>query len=256
MANILTIKERILTFIEYLGIKKSDFFNSTGIQASNFKGKNIFSQPGGEMIVKILTEYPQLSSDWLLLGEGDMLRKEKENPTPNNPNSQNVTTIEVKKTTTLENNLAPYPVASEERPTAIRTTIEDPRGIPLIPFSAQAGSFVGERTAMLYDCERYVVPAFNGADFLMTVNGKSMTPSLQSGDIVACQRVGLDNLFFQWGKIYVLDTDQGALVKRIRRGSTPEHISIVSDNPEFDTYDLPLEHIHAVALVIGLIRTE
>jgi phage repressor protein C with HTH and peptisase S24 domain len=190
-----------------------------------------------------------ISADWLLSGEGSMTI---------NPKSPNINTQNANATTTthLENNLASYPAASEERPTAIRTTIEDPRGIPLIPFSAQAGSFVGERTAMLYDCERYVVPAFNGADFLMTVNGKSMTPSLQSGDIVACQRVGLDNLFFQWGKIYVLDTDQGALVKRIRRGSTPEHISIVSDNPEFDTYDLPLEHIHAVALVIGLIRTE
>ena len=31
------------------------------------------SQPGGDMIVKVLTLYPQLSAEWLLRGKGEML---------------------------------------------------------------------------------------------------------------------------------------------------------------------------------------
>lgn len=74
MENILTIKERILSFLESQGIKKVDFFEATGIQSSNFKGKNMSSQPGGDMIVRVLTIYPNLSAEWLLRGEGDMLK--------------------------------------------------------------------------------------------------------------------------------------------------------------------------------------
>lgn len=33
------------------------------------------SQPGGDMLVKVLTIYPNLSAEWLLRGEGDMLKK-------------------------------------------------------------------------------------------------------------------------------------------------------------------------------------
>lgn len=74
MENNLTIKERILSFLESQGIKKVDFFEATGIQSSNFKGKNMSSQPGGDMLVKVLTIYPNLSAEWLLRGEGEMLR--------------------------------------------------------------------------------------------------------------------------------------------------------------------------------------
>lgn len=74
MENNLTIKERILSFLESQGIKKVDFFEATGIQSSNFKGKNMSSQPGGDMLVKVLTIYPNLSAEWLLRGEGKMLK--------------------------------------------------------------------------------------------------------------------------------------------------------------------------------------
>lgn len=79
MGDILTIKDKILTFLKGQGIRKIDFFEATGIQPSNFKGKNMASQPGGEMIVKILTLYPELSAEWLLRGEGDMIKTDNTN---------------------------------------------------------------------------------------------------------------------------------------------------------------------------------
>ena len=129
-------------------------------------------------------------------------------------------------------------------------------GIPLIPFSAMAGALKGEQAILEYECERYVVPAFKGADFLMPVKGNSMMPTYISGDIVACQRVPMSGLFFQWNKPYVLDTAQGAIIKRIKPGSDKQHVLIVSDNKEYDPFELPYEDIYAVALVIGIIRLE
>ena len=129
-------------------------------------------------------------------------------------------------------------------------------GIPLIPFSAMAGALTGEQSVLEYECERYVVPAFSGADFLMPVKGNSMMPTYISGDIVACQRVPMSGLFFQWNKPYVLDTAQGAIIKRIKPGSDKQHVLIVSDNPQYDPFELTYSEIYAVALVIGIIRLE
>lgn len=129
-------------------------------------------------------------------------------------------------------------------------------GIPLIPFNAMAGALAGEQTALDYECERYVVPAFKNADFLMRVQGVSMQPTYLAGDIVACQRVPLSDIFFQWNKTYVLDTSQGALIKRVKPGKDDHHILIVSDNTQYDPFELSCTSIHAIALVIGLIRLE
>lgn len=83
-----------------------------------------------------------------------------------------------------------------------------------------------------------------------------MQPTYYSGDLVACRRVSLDDLFFQWNKIYVLDTMQGPLIKRIRRGSDENHVLIVSDNTNYEPFELSKDQFHGVALVCGLVRIE
>ncbi len=168
-------------------------------------------------IQSIVENYPQYSTRWLMTGVGDMLADR-------------------------------HPVASH--------ATQPGEGIPLIPIEAMAGALTGEQTVLEYECERYVVPVFKGADFLIPVKGSSMYPKYSSGDIVACQRVPMSDLFFQWNKVYVIDTNQGALIKRIKPGSDKEHVLIVSDNEKYDPFELPYSAIHAVALVIGVIRLE
>lgn len=134
---------------------------------------------------------------------------------------------------------------------------EDEGGIPLIPVYAMAGYLTnGFDSVLPYDCERFIVPAFQGADFLIRVQGDSMEPRYMSGDIVACKRVPLDRLWFQWGKAYIIDTTQGALVKRIEPSDRDGFISIHSENTRYKPFDLPTTDINAVALIIGTIRVE
>lgn len=143
----------------------------------------------------------------------------------------------------------------DDRPVAIHT--DNPKeGIPFIPINAMAGAMMGEQTVMEYECERYVVPLFKGAEFLIPVKGSSMYPKYSSGDIVACKRIPMTDIFFQWNKVYVLDTNQGALIKRIKKGSDAEHILIVSDNKDYEPFELPIRCINNVAIVIGVIRLE
>ena len=107
------------------------------------------------------------------------------------------------------------------------------------------------------DCERYVVPGMQRADFLITVKGDSMMPAYVPGDIVACVKVPLRDVFFQWGRVYVLDTDQGPIIKRICKVDRDDSsVRIESDNPKYQPFILPLSSVRSVALVIGLIRLE
>ena len=126
----------------------------------------------------------------------------------------------------------------------------------MVPLSAMAGAFTGETSVMEYECERYVIPAFKGADFLIQIKGDSMQPTYYSGDLVACQRMPLNDIFFQWNKAYVLDTVQGPLIKRIMPGSDADHVLIVSDNSNYPPFELHKNQFNGVALVRGLVRLE
>lgn len=131
-----------------------------------------------------------------------------------------------------------------------------PQGIPLVPVSAMAGALTGELPAVTErECERYTVPKFERADFLITVAGDSMFPKFHSGDIVDCRRVPLGS-FFQWHRVYVIDSEQGVLIKRVEHGSGEDSVTLVSENREYSPIELKREEIYSLALVVGLIRAE
>ncbi len=244
----MTIKEKILAYLEFKGIKKNDFFELIGISASNFKGNAKFSELGGDKIAKILAEYEDLSAEWLLADRGEMLKTkctpkhQKDKISPFSSDKDNNTSLNSQ-------------IFNTKSPEIIPPTSQE-KGIPLIPLEAMAGVLTGEQTVFDYECERYIVPIFKGADFLIPVKGSSMYPKYSSSDIVACRRVPMSDLFFQWNKVYVIDTNQGVLIKRIKPGSDKDHVLIVSDNENYDPFELPRTAIHAVALVIGVIRLE
>lgn len=133
---------------------------------------------------------------------------------------------------------------------------KDGTGIPLIPVEAMAGCFTGSQTILLQECDHYVVPAFKNADFLIYVRGDSMQPRYFSGDMVACKMLSPTDLFFQWGKVYVLDTDQGALIKKVEQGTDDETITLVSENENYKPFQISRRAVYHIAIVMGLIRTE
>ena len=133
---------------------------------------------------------------------------------------------------------------------------KDGTGIPLIPVEAMAGYFAGEQTVLLQECDRYVVPAFRDADFLIYVRGDSMQPRYFSGDMVACKKLSLCDIFFQWGKVYVVDTNQGALIKKVMRGTSDDTITLVSENTKYEPFEISRQGIYNIALVMGAIHVE
>nr|DAL14350.1 MAG TPA_asm: putative transcriptional regulator [Caudoviricetes sp.] len=219
--NISPIKQRILSFAETLGISKREFYTQIGVSRGTLESKSSITE---DVMARFIARFPQVSPSWLLTGKGDMI---------------------ISQNTDMKN---------EELPVAHRT--ESNEGIPLIPINAMAGAFTSDQSVMEYECDRYIIPSFKGADFLIGVKGSSMYPRYNSGDIVACKRLNLQDLFFQWNKVYVLDTDQGPLIKRIKPGTDKDHVTIVSDNKDYEPFELAIDHIYHVALVVGVIRVE
>lgn len=131
-------------------------------------------------------------------------------------------------------------------------------GIPLIPLDAVAG-FPAESGGgvRLEDCERYVIPEFQakGADFLIRVSGDSMVPLYYSGDLLACRKI-TDIRFFQWGTVYVLETSQGVLVKRVQESvDHADSILCVSENSSVHhPFLLPRDDIRSLSIIVGLVR--
>ena len=133
------------------------------------------------------------------------------------------------------------------------------KGIPLIPIEAIAGIPAGENIGIRFiDCAHYVIPEFTNlnVEYMIRVSGSSMYPKYSNGDILACRRIH-DVLFFQWGKIYVIDSSQGPLVKRVFQDEDPERILLVSDNKEhYPPFSIPKSDIRSLSIVVGVIRLE
>ena len=64
------IKERIQVLIEALEVSGREFCKSIG--QSNSWNRTIGKNIGTDIVVKILSTYPQVNINWLVLGEGDI----------------------------------------------------------------------------------------------------------------------------------------------------------------------------------------
>lgn len=129
--------------------------------------------------------------------------------------------------------------------------------IPLVNEVAAAGYFGGGFSIEKEDVMRYyVVPDFKQVDFMIRVVGSSMYPKYNPGDIIAV-RVLYERNFIQWNKTHLFSTrEQGLIVKRPKKHPDPNFVTMVSDNKEYDPFDVHWENIFGVAIIIGTIRAE
>ena len=182
-------------------------------------------------IAKILHTYP-LDANWLFNGFGDMIRESN----TDEPNMVSDSRSNYK-----------FPDKSHKKE----------KRIPLIPIEAIAGFGSGEMQVMDYDTDTYVVPEFNelNVEFMIRIKGSSMYPKYSSGDIVGCKKLPLDT-FFQWNKVYVIDTIQGPIIKRVHESNKEDCIICVSENEKYTPFNLKKSEIYSLAIVLGVIRLE
>lgn len=223
------IKQRILHFVDTLGISKRDFYTQIGVSRGTLESNTGITE---DIITKFITIFPTVSIEWLMTGDGEMYKA----------TTKDFATMQEK-----NNNFSIFNQTSNE-------------GIPLIPIEAIAGLPTIDNIGVSFaDCKKYVIPEFEGkgVDYMIRVSGSSMYPKYSNGDILACKYIE-NVLFLQWGKIYVIDSSQGALVKRVFQDETnPDNLILVSDNKDnYPPFSFPKSDIRSLSIVVGVIRLE
>ena len=101
--------------------------------------------------------------------------------------------------------------------------------------------------------ENYLsIPNLPPVDGAIYVRGDSMSPLIESGDIVIFQKVQNPGNIL-WGNIYIvsyfLEGDEYTVLKYIRRSPLSGHIRLESFNTRYDPQDITTYSIVALALV-------
>lgn len=210
------VKERIKSYLEYKGISDYRFEKDMSLSKGYInKAKN----PTADVLMKMCGIYTDLSSEWLLRGQGEMLKDET----------------------------APLSLVQERG-----------KLIPLYRNEAAAGFGTADFAIKPSDIEGYYqIKEFMNADFMLHVRGDSMLPLYKPGDIIAVREFK-ECKFIQWGKPHLLAARyQGLLIKRLYPADREDEISAVSENKVvYPSFTIPLEEITGIALVIGTVRLD
>jgi len=97
---------------------------------------------------------------------------------------------------------------------------------------------------------------FNDADFWINITGKSMSPFISHGDIVALKHVSRWKEFLLLGEIYAIITDDFRTIKILGKGKDDNHLNLIPYNKsaEFTQQEIPISLIGDIFRVIGSIK--
>lgn len=197
------LRERVRALLKALNITQRDFERSIGAAVGYVNGlKNTI---GNDKAMKLFEHYPNVSRDWLLFGEGEMLKSDSQ--------------------------------PAEERP------IKMPLGrtVPLLDVEAMAGYPSGLVDADLSEV-RHIHSPVSDVDVAITTRGNSMEPTIPEGSIVFLQEVKFASEL-EYGKVHVLVTTEGVILKEIYPSSKRQFITIHSYNPRYPDREMPKEEI-------------
>lgn len=176
-----------------------------------------------ELISNILLNFPELSSEWLIRGNGFMFNEQ----------------IELRQTKSTEKlSQRTFPLLSSLAAANLNTILSDDNK-----------NILGMIT----------IPNIPDCDGALYVRGDSMYPLLKSGDIVAFKNVEPKDENIIYGEMYivdmVLDDDDYLAVKYIKHSERgKEWIKLVSQNDFYQSKDVLISSLRAMALVKLTIR--
>lgn len=224
--------KRIDVFIQHSGLSYNKFeklvgASRGGISAALRADRNI----GVNIVENILKEFPDLNSEWLLRGNGEMLYK--------------------------SDKLLSEPLQSYKLRTDHNQRLQH---IPLFNLEATAGlvglfEHVNENTPIDY----LSIPNLPKCDGAVFVTGDSMYPLLKSGDIVIYKELSNIEEGLFWGEMYIISIDlegeEYISVKYIQKSDRDnEHIKLASQNSHHQPMEIRKDRIRAIAMVKASVR--
>lgn len=208
-----SVKDRTIEFVKVKGITMKSFETKCGLSSGYVTSMR--KGFGSDKLNNVLTAFPELNRDWLLYGEGEMLKSPTERASANGESMKEYETW-------------------------------------LLPMDSHGGSLSGIPAdgTLLQNCERVISP-IKGVDFAISVYGDSMAPEYPSGSRVLIKRINPES-FIEWGRTYVLDTCNGVLIKEVLHCQREGYITCHSINPDpkYADFDIPMADVYGMYRVL------
>jgi phage repressor protein C with HTH and peptisase S24 domain len=243
------VKERVKMFTEYKKMTISKFEEvcdlSNGYIAAMRKGF------GQEKLNNVLTAFPELNREWLLYGEGEML-KVPAVLTVYNPTAEDAKAVEAG----MELKMYPAEIVKEIRE-EVKAEIEEAESIPIISskvandVSVNVRKFVEKRGD---EMERIKPKDLIGeANIAERIRKGSMMPTFMPGDIVFVQFLD-DKRVISDGHTYYFDlAGRPTIIRKVKFEG--DKLRLIAENPEFGDIITTFDDIENVADIVGMFRS-
>lgn len=219
---------RLLEFQKRMGLSNNAFATQCGINPSNYtkmlRGNQTFTT---RSLVKIGDAFPNLNTEWLMTGDGEMLNKSKQAETD---------------TVSHNDNTHKIPFYDAETTGGYQGLVSSSNENASICGYINAGDwFDGRETAAI----RHV--------------GDSMV-EYPDGCVLAVREVHELRLLVP-GRNYVIETNEYRVTKRVQKGSTNDCIALYSTNQEkyddgrlvYEPFEVYFEDVRRIFSILGYI---
>jgi len=254
----MSVKERIKEFIKSENITISDFEKQ--IKVANGYVNSISKGIGTEKIKIILEHYPNLNLEWLITGNGSMLRNQNVQNKLNNSIEENIDNI--------ENIDLQHKDIKNSGITKIINPKEKTRKklIPFYDIEAAAGTLQISDMTPVTEPDEWINAGdwFLDADSAMRVHGDSMFPVYKSGSIVVMREV-YDKQLVIYGQDYMIETLEYRMIKRLQKSNMTGNWLACSINEEtwgkgelagrliHEPFDVSIDNVIKLCRVLGCV---
>lgn len=232
MQHFSPIKQRIIEYLEFKGLTMYQFNKESGITRGVIEKSSGISE---DNITKFIAYAPEVDVNWLVLGQGKMLKEHNDYGNPSMV-QEPINVFSLKTDKSVKNQM-----------------------IPLYDMEASAGIVELLSSKTMHSKEFINIPNLPKSDGALYIKGDSMYPLLKSGDIVIYKKVNniMDNIF--WGEMYLVsldvDGEEYNSVKYIQKSDQGEEfIKLVSQNSHHHDKDVHLSRVMALAIIKASIR--
>lgn len=184
------------------------------------------------LLKRIANTYPFINYNWLLTGEGEMLKDTAQQYT--------------------EGEVAEVCAAGGCGGGVVM--------VPMLNIDARGGLSDND-VVDTSECFLGQMPFSRGmaqpGDVVMPVYGDSMAPKYPSGSYVLVRPVGLWREYLEFGHTYVLGLSDGRrLLKTVQRGTESDTFALLSFNGGYPAQDIPKSIVTAVFRVVAMVRQD
>lgn len=246
-----TVKERLIAFISYLGMSKNAFENACGLSTRYVS--NISASVSPDKLKRISLKFPELNVEWLLTGQGEMLREIHSTSTIQgdiNISGGNNTNIGHGNTyinDTGNNDDATYIEVEEvERAPILSATLARAPQVDVL-------EAVSEKADEL---EKAPVGVFNApVSVWYRVQDESLAPKYEVGDLLALWAYPKGEEDPIPGKMYGINTStNGLIVRRLFPQEDGGYIAKAANREEFPDYRIKPGNVVQIYKIMLMVR--